>query len=229
MSPRMSSMTVIYWYTILIILGMLSSIPCFFLNTDQNKKKHLIIFLILVLITIVELWGRHKALLGQNNSLIYNVGYILMGLSLKLYFFFYVFKEKKEKRFVLTLLTAYLSWCIINFLFFQPHRIFHHYSFAFGSLIIIGFCFYFFYGIFFKNWYLDRNLLAVSEFWVISFLMFFYSASFLHFISFKFYIEKMNIDLFRQLSFLVKILGNMMYVVMGLAFYAPLLFKEREK
>ncbi len=215
-----------FWYNSLIFLGMLLSIPYFFVGDNRNQKKFLIIFLILLLITIVEIFGKYKQLLGENNTFIYNIGYVLIGLSLKIFFFYLVFQEKKVKRLVLFLMTSFIIWCVINSLFYQTFDVFHHYSLAFGSLMIIALCFFYFYGIFFKNWYLEMNLLAVPEFWIISFLMFFYSASLLYFISFSFLTERMEIELLLKLNFLIQIIGATMYMVMGLAFYAPRLFKE---
>jgi hypothetical protein len=222
-------MEILDWYNGLIIIGMLASIPYFFIEAQQNKKKHLVIFLILVLISLVEVLGKYQQLSSQNNTTIYNVGYVIIGLSLKFYFFSLVFQKKKEKRLVLFLWSAFITWSVINFLFFQSFGVFHHYSLAFGSLNLIGLCFFFFHGIFFKNWYLDKNLLAVPEFWIISLIMFFYSASLLYFFSFSFYYEGMDVTFYKQLNFFVKILGCIMYLVMGLAFYAPYLINKFDR
>ncbi|WP_373520709.1 hypothetical protein [Aquiflexum sp.] len=67
-------MELFYWYNILIILGMFLSIPYFFVGDIENRRKHLVIFLILLFISLVEILGKYKQLLGQNNTLIYNVG-----------------------------------------------------------------------------------------------------------------------------------------------------------
>lgn len=219
-------MLFLFWYNILIILGMLCTIPYFFVENNQQRKKHLVIFLILAVISLVEVLGKHLSLLGQNNTIIYNIGYVLIGLSLKIFFFYLVFIKSKEKAIVLYLIAFFVLWCVLNFLFYQTFGVFHHYSLVFGSLLILGLCFYYFHGIFFKNWYAGKNLIEVPEFWIISFFMFFYSASFLFFISFSFFYEKMEKDLILQLNLLIKILGATMYMVMGLAFYAPLLFKK---
>jgi hypothetical protein len=218
-----------FWYNILITIGMLFSIPYFFIGDKQYKKMHLVIFIILVIISIVEISGKYRQLLSQNNTIIYNVGYIMMGLSLKLYFFSLVFEGKNDKRMATYLLTAFILWVTVNFLFFQPFQVFHHYSLAFGSFIIIGLSLYYFYGIFFKNWYLNKNLLAVPEFWIVSFLMFFYACSFLYFVSFNFFYEQVDIALYIQLNFLIKILGSIMYLILGLAFYAPYIFRKEVK
>jgi hypothetical protein len=220
-------MEAFFWYTNLIFLGMLLSIPYFFMGDISHRKKHLIIFLILILTTVVEILGKYMAVTKQNNSWIYNIGYVIFGLSLIFYFFSLVFQEKKEKRVVFFLWVSFIGWEVTNVLFYQSiFYVFHHYSLAYGSFLIIGLCFYFFHGIFFKNWYLEKNLIEVPEFWVISFLMFFHSASLLYFISFSFYLEYMDRALFLQLSFLNKILGVSLYIVMGLAFYAPLVFRK---
>ena len=209
---------------------MLISIPYFFLDDNQDKKKHLVIFQLLILTVLVELIGKYMGVNKQNNSLIYNVGYVIIGLSLIFYFFSLVFHEKNVKRWVFFLWVLFICWEVINVLYFQSiFNVFHHYTLAFGGSIIIGLCFYYFFGIFYKNWYSEKSLLAVPEFWIISFLMFFYSASLLYFLSFNFFFEKMDIELFIKLNFLIQILGATMYFIMGLAFYAPLIFKGKNE
>lgn len=214
------------WYNVLIILAVLLSIPKFFGSIDQNKKKHVVIFLILALTAIVEWYGQYLRLSGQNNTIVYNIGYVLIGLSLKFYFFSQAFQDKKEKMLVLLLWTTFMVWSFSNFLFFQTLGEFHHYSLAFGSFLLIALCFYFFFRIFFKNKYENQNLLAVPEFWIISFFMFFYACSFFYFISFSFFLDGMDLALVIQLNFLIRVLGCIMYLIMGLAFYAPLVFKS---
>jgi hypothetical protein len=214
------------WYNVLIIIGMLFSILYFFIAEKENQKKHLVIFLVLICTSFVEVRASQLKLLKINNTLVINSGYIIIGISLLFAFFHLVLNKSKIPIF---LWIIYITWIIINSIFFQPiGTTFQNYSWGLASLMIIGLSFYFFYGIFSKNQFEGKSLLSIPEFWIVSFLMFFYACSFLYFISFSFYYERMDITLYRQLNFLIKILGATMYVIMGLAFYAPLVFKEND-
>jgi hypothetical protein len=214
------------WYNLLIIFGMLVSIPYFFFPEREYRKKHLVIFLVLICTSFVEVRAKQLQLLKIPNSLVINTGYIIIGISL-LFVFFYLILDKSKKPLFLWII--YITWIIINSIFFQPiATTFQNYSWGLASLMIIGLSFYFFYSIFSKNQFEGKSLLSIPEFWIVSFLMFFYACSFLYFISFSFYYERMDITLYMQLNFLIKILGATMYVIMGLAFYAPLVFKEND-
>jgi hypothetical protein len=174
----------------------------------------------------VEVRAKQLQLLKIPNSFVINTGYIIIGISL-LFVFFYLVLNKNKKTLLLWII--YILWIIVNSIFFQPiATTFQNYSWGLASLMIIGLSFYFFYSIFSKNQFEGKSLLSIPEFWIISFLMFFYACSFLYFISFSFYYERMEISLYRQLNFLIKILGATMYLIMGLAFYAPLVFKEND-
>jgi len=219
-------MEALHWYNILIIIGMLASIPYFFLAERESTKKHLVIFLILLCTSITEVRAKQLQLLKINNTFVVNTGYIIIGISLLFLFFHLIQKSKKP----LYLWIIYMGWIIINSIYFQTiTTTFQNYSWALASLLIIGMCLYFFYSIFSKNQFENKNLISVSEFWIVSFLMFFYASSFLYFISFTFYYDKMDIELYMQLNFLIKIIGCIMYLVMGLAFYAPYIFRKEVK
>ncbi|WP_194975727.1 hypothetical protein [Aquiflexum lacus] len=217
-------MEAITWYNGLIAIGMLVSIPYFFLSEKEYQKKHLLIFLILVCTSVVEVRARQLQLLKINNTLVVNTGYIIIGISLLFLFFYLTLNQSKKP---LYFWIIYMGWIIINSIFFQPiATTFQNYSWALGSLLIIGMCLYFFFGLFSKSQFENKNLISIPEFWIVSFLMFFYASSFLYFISFTFYEERMDMALYLQLNFLIKIMGSVMYLVMGLAFYAPHIFRS---
>lgn len=217
----------IYWYNGLIILGMLLSIPCFFFGNKAYQTKHLIIFLHLLVISISEVKARQLFDQELNNSLINNIGYLAIGISL-IFIFFYFSLDKNK--YILFLWAGYLMWMLINSIFFQPiNTTFQNHTWALSSLMIIGFSFYFFYSILVNNKYEEQNLLSIPDFWIVMFLLFFSACSFLYFASLSFYYAEMDRQLRSQLNLILKILGTSMYLVMGLAFYAPLVFKSEPK
>lgn len=218
-------MGVLFWYNILIIAGMLVSIPYFFFAQKEYRKKHLIIFLVLLGTSITEVMTRDLQLSKINNSLVINIGYITISISLLFVFFYFILNQNKL---IIFLSGFYITWIIINSIFFQPiASTFQNYSWALSSFIIIGMCFYYFYEVLTKDKYLNQSLISIPDFWIVSFVLFFYSCSFLYFVSFNFFYDKIDITFYRQLNFLIKILGSSMYMVMGLAFYAPLVFKNK--
>jgi len=220
-------MDALTWYHVLIIIGMLASIPYFYLAKRENRKKHLVIFLILLSTSFTEVRAKQLQLLKINNSFVVNTGYIIIGISLLFLFFYLILNESKKP---LYLWIVFIGWIIINSVYFQPiTTTFQNYSWALGSLFIMGMSLYFFYGIFSNNRFEDKNLLSIPEFWIVSFLMFFYACSFLYFVSFNFFYEKVDIALYIQLNFLIKILGSILYLILGLAFYAPYIFRKEAK
>lgn len=217
----------IYWYNGLIILGMLLSIPYFFIASKENRIIHTIVFVKLLVISATEFRSKQLASMGINNYFIANTGYLLIGISLIFLYFYFLIDRNK---YILILWVIYLFFILMNSLYSQPITTsFQNYTWALSSLMIIGISLYFFYSIFSNNRFENKNLISIPSFWIVSFLMFFYACSFLYFLSFNFSFDSMGMQLFSQLNFLIKILGAAMYLVMGLAFYAPLFFKSDVK
>ncbi len=220
-------MSPITWYNRLIILGMLISIFYFFIASKENRIIHTIVFVKLLVISATEVKLKQLATMGINNYFIANIGYLLIGISLIFLYFYFLIDRNK---YILMLWVIYLFFILINSHYFQPiATTFQNYTWALSSIMIIGMSLYFFYSIFSNNRFEDKNLTSIPSFWIVSFLMFFYACSFLYFLSFNFSFDRMGMQLFSQLNFLIKILGAAMYLVMGLAFYAPLVFKSDVK
>ena len=112
-------------------------------------------------------------------------------------------------------------------LFFQSiHLAFHNYSYAIGSLILIILAINFFLDIFNLNKYEDKNLLAIPYFWIVTVILFFYSATFFYFTPLRLLYE-IELSLIKPVNLIIRFLAGLMYVVLGLAFYAPFVFKEK--
>jgi hypothetical protein len=217
----------INWYIGLIGLGMLLSIPNFLNINKSYKKGHLIVFCILLLAFSLEIAGYYMSNNGIPNVIYYNLFFVHLETYLILYLFSIVFDSKKTTRWLIAAgLALFLSGIIIS-LFFQTINLFQTYSYALASIFIIFISIYFYYTIIFQNKYQDIQLVNLPYFWIISFVFFFYSASFLFFISTNIWL-KLDIQLYYSLSLMNQILAGMMYLIMGLAFYVSFLFKGRE-
>ncbi|WP_194776008.1 hypothetical protein [Pararhodonellum marinum] len=214
------------WYNITIVLGMLLSIPLFFLELGQYRKQHRIIFSILLLISVVELTGKYFGIRGINNLWIYNIGFVYLETLLILFFFKVVLEESKTQKWIFAGMVLFALWGLINFFFLKNKESFHTDSYTTGSMLIICCCIYFFFCIIYKNWYLDQNLLTLPVFWVTTFIFFFYSSSFLYFVSMGLQLDQMDYRLWDQLNFILKIFGVIMYLVFGMAYYLPVFGKS---
>src|SRR5690606_41919728 len=98
------------------------------------------------------------------------------------YSFYLITKTKKPKNPLHYLIIFFIAFGIINTLFFQPiHLVFHNYSYAVGSLALIILAIKFFLDVFNLNQYEDQNLLSIPYFWIVTVILFFYSATFFYF------------------------------------------------
>lgn len=213
-------------YLGLIWLGMMVSIPYFFISNNRFKKQHRLIFIILSAVAVLESYGTYTSLNGINNVWAFNIVFVYLETLLFFYFFALVFNDPKFSKNIIFLASLFLIWGIINTLWIQSFDLLQTYSFILGSILIIGCCIYFFYRIFEGDLYQDQNLFSLPSFWIATFVLFFYACSFLFFASFRL-VDERNFELLGKIYTLIKALGVLMYLVMGMAFYAPLVFHNK--
>jgi len=219
-------MAFFYWYILMILTGLLLSIPCFFLDLKSYKKGHRIIFSILVLVLLVELSGSYLGRQGITNHWVYNIGFVYGETILILIYLSVVLNNPKSKVFLRFTALLFGAFAALNTLFFNPIHQFHNFSLTIGSILIIFGCFYFFYSIMTQDTYLDVKLWQVPDFWVVSLFLLFYSASMLYF-TFLFNVIELEKALWKLLTFVLKLTAGTMYLVIGLAYYIPYFEKKK--
>ncbi|MCR9016902.1 hypothetical protein [Aquiflexum gelatinilyticum] len=183
------------------------------------------VFFILALVSIVEFSGAFLARQGIRNHWVYNIGFAYGETILILIYLSLVLNGQKSK--VILNFTALLFgiFGILNSLFFTPIDNFHNYSLTIGSILIIFGCFYFFFAVMTEDTYWDEKLWQVPDFWCVSFFLLFYSASMLFF-TFLYNIIEMEDAMWKQLNFVLKVIGGTMYLVFGLVYYIPAFSKK---
>lgn len=211
-----------------IWLGMLVSIPTFFISDNPYKKQHRCSFIILAAIAVLESFGTYTSSNGINNVWAFNIVFVYVETLLFLYFFTLVFNDPKFFKIIILLSAVFLLWGIVNTLWIQTFDLLQTYSFILGSSLIIGCSIYFFYQIFHGNLFQNQNLLSMPSFWIVTFMLFFYACSFLFFASARM-MDDGNFGLLIKIYNMIKILGVLMYLVMGMAFYAPYIFGKEVK
>lgn len=204
---------------------MLISIPTFFLKGRKNKKPHLIIFLILVIISFLETIGVYYSNIGKPNVIFYNIFWVYIETVLILLFFIFANYDKKANKLIYLAIVSFLIFGTVKSFFFTSLYSFHSDSYLIGSFLIILTCLNYFFGIIKRNWFWENELIYVPSFWITTLILFFYSCSFIYFASFHL-ITIDNMEKMLTINHLINIISGMMYLTFGVAFYFPLLQKK---
>jgi len=189
------------------------------------KNTHYLILSILFIVTLLETYGTYSAKRGIPNLIVYNIFFVYVETIMILFYFLIIAEVKKMKIFILITILLFSTWFLINALLFQ--NLFTHFqtnSYILGGLLIIWFCGRFFYEIFSFQKYPNGNLLAIPHFWIVTGIFFFYSVSFMHFISLQ--IPDIDRDFLRSIAPIVQFTSVLMYFLMGLSFHFPKIFKN---
>jgi len=213
------------YYNISIIVSLIIGILYFFKKNRPYKNTHYLILSILFLVTILESYGTYSANKNIHNIYYYNIFFVFVETNLILFYFLLISEIKKVRMILITSMIMFSSWYLINTLFFQDlvtH--FQTNSYLLGAILIIVFSGRFFYEIFSFQKYPEGNLLAIPHFWIITGIFFFYSVSFMRFISLQ--IPDIDIDFLRSLTPIVYFSSILMYLLMGLSFHFPKVFKN---
>lgn len=213
------------FYQYFIFLATLICSVHFF--RTRPVQEHALIFVFVLVGLIVESLGRYLGTQGINNSLLYNVFFVHVQTVIALWYIMITCESSKISTFLRGLMVIIPIFFFINSYTLQnPREVFQTYSFQLSSFSIILGTLIYFYRINFKNLQEEKNLLALPSFWVNTFLLFFYTASFLYFSSI-FFLYTMDVILVRQLNFILRLLGILMYLGLALSFFSPLLEKKK--
>ena len=214
----------INWYSGLILMGLLLSIPLFFIK-HRYQKQHQIIFIILFVVTLVEIYGTYTMNRSINNTLAYNLVFVYLETYLIFWLFNDIFNSKKAKNILKIGAIVFTIWGLVNTFFIQDFLTFHTNSYTLGSFIIISSSIYYFVSIFLDEDKNEKQLVVNPLFWIVTFIFFFYSATFLYFLSYKL-ILNMDRTFARTLVHLNQVLAVILYIGMGTEFYLPFFFSK---
>lgn len=216
-------------YIFFIFLSFVFSLLYFLVEQKNSsyKETHILLTALLALALFIEVIGELTARKSYNNSLVYNVLFVYGETCMFLYFYYLISDSQKIKKRIKVFAGLFLLFGIVCSVFFQPiHLEFHNYSFALGSMTLIVLAINFYFDVFNFNQYEEKNLLSVPYFWIVTVILFFYSATFFYFTPVRLLYD-MEKALIAPLAIIIRFLAGLMYIVIGLAFYAPLLFREK--
>jgi hypothetical protein len=213
------------YYNLVILISLIISIIYLFKKNRNYKNTHYLILSIILLVTLLEAYATYLANSGIYNTYYYNIFFVFIETNLILLYFLLLSDSKKNKMIAFLAIALFSTWYFINAMFFQ--NLVTHFqtnSYLLGGLLIIIFCGRVFYEIFTLKIFSEGNLLSIPHFWIITGIFFFYAVSFMHFISIQ--IPGIDSLFLRSISPIVRIMSCFMYLLMGLSFHFPLIFKD---
>ncbi|MFC0262508.1 hypothetical protein [Fontibacter flavus] len=215
------------FYHLAIAIGFLVSL---ILLKDKKGKEliaHKVIAFTLFLVLIMELAGSYTASKSINNSLLYNIGWVYIESFLLIYYFNLLEFNEKFKRSIFYISLGLLALGLINSLFFQSlTQVFQFYSFLPFALLIIVLAVRFLTNLMNLRVYADYNLVLLPHFWICWAILLFYIEAILLFGAYQFR-PVLVLDNVHLLFTINKLVAGLMYLVFGLAFMLPWIYKKK--
>ena len=161
-------------YIYFVVISFLASLSVYF--TSKNDYFYLKLFPPFLLATIiVESLSTYLASIGKSNLFIYNF-FTVFEFCFYLWVISLIISNKQVKKITKGTALLYMLIAVINIIFIQKMKAFHSVTYAFGCLLIVAFCIYYFFELFklSKSVKLKNN----PAFWICSGLLFFYCCGF---------------------------------------------------
>lgn len=218
-------------FHICLLAGLISSAVYFWFNRSNSEYRriHKIVFAILLVTFLSE--GLWNYLGGSSNDtfLLYNLLFVYLRVgAMMILFYFLPFSCAIQDK-VLLSLGVFLGIGLANSLLFQPiSEMIQSYTQLFGNGLVLFFSLIFFKDIIRQSRFKDINLLSLPYFWIATVALFSYGESFIfYFFSSLFFPSQLNNLGFIKLF--VQFFAGLMFLIFGLAFYAPRFFAKNAR
>lgn len=201
-------------YVYFICLGFLSSLTVY-TRWTANRPAYLKLFPPFLFATLViETLGSYLSAIKVPNLALYN---FFTVFEFCFYLWVISLVITGSRMITITRITAvfYLVIAVVNIIFIQKMKQFHTMSYAFGCLLIVAFCIYYFYELF--KFPKAVKLVNNPAFWICSGLLFFYCCSFPMFGLFNF-MSQMTPLIVRNFYSIITILNIFLYSLFTIAF-----------
>jgi hypothetical protein len=161
-------------YIYFIAISFMASLSVYF--TSKNSPFYLKLFPPFLLATLIaELLGSYLSSVSRNNLSLYNF-FTVFEFCFYLGIISLIISHQQMKKIIRVVLLVYALTSTVNIIFIQKMKAFHTVTYAFGCLLIVIFCIYYFFELFKhpKSVKLKNN----PAFWICSGLLFFYCCGF---------------------------------------------------
>ncbi|WP_114751180.1 hypothetical protein [Pleomorphovibrio marinus] len=215
-------------FHICLLLGLLFSAFYFFSysHSSTHAKTHWVVFMVILFTFIFEVVWNFSVAHGVESILLYNSLFVYGKVILILFLFYNLPFSCGLERKVLLAIFLLLFFGLINSFFFQPLSLkIQTYSYLFGNLLVLFFSVFFFKDILRQSKFKHVNLLSLPFFWIATFALFSTGESIIY-TAFSSLFFPMQMTKLGFVQLFVHFFSGLMYLVFGLAFYAPIFFRK---
>ena len=208
-------------YVYFIFISFLASLSVYLPSTISYR--YLKLFPPFLLATIlIESIGSYIGSLRKSNLTLYNF-FTVFEFCFYMYVVSLIITSKKMKKTIMVVIMLYTLISVINIIFIQEMRKFHTVTYAFGCLLIVATCVYYFFELFKlpKSPKLKNN----PAFWICSGILFFYCCSFPLF-GLSNFLSDISKLIIKNIYKIVTILNIFLYTLFTIAFLCRLKIRK---
>jgi hypothetical protein len=198
--------------TYFLIFGIVAGSTVYFRHPVPLYLRLFPVYLLMsIMVEVVALWMVPK--FGGNLAL-YNF-YNLFSFCFLLFVLREIITSRTFKKVIVFSIGFFLAFALYNLFFWQKLEAWNSMSYAIGSLLIVTFCFYYFFELFKKA--VSTKLTREPPFWIVCGLLFFYCCSFpiLGLNNFLRYVPEV---LLRSMGSIIMVLNILLYLLFAIAF-----------
>ena len=216
------------FYSIALLLGILFATLYLVLGfnpKEYRKINFLVLFILFTELVSVAIWTNSNASVGEN-SFLFNLLYIYIRPTVMLLLFSQLPFSCHLQKTVLPAVGGFLVFGLLISLYFQPiNESLQSYSYLLGHALVLSYSVIFFKDILKQSKFRDVNLLSLPYFWMASLILFSYGERYIFFILTHYYPSIGNYGV-GHVFIWVQFLAGIMYLSLGLSFFAPRVFNK---
>ncbi|AKP50857.1 hypothetical protein [Cyclobacterium amurskyense] len=216
------------FYSIALLLGILFATLYLLLGfhpKEYRKINFLVLFILFTELLSVFIWTKSEANLVQD-SYLFNLLYVYIRPTAMLLLFSQLPFSCQLQKTVLPAISGFLIIGLLNSLYLQPiNESLQSYTYLLGHGLVLSYSVIFFKDILKQSKFRDVNLLSLPYFWMASLILFSYGERYIFFILTYYYPSIGNYGV-GHVFLWVQFLAGIMYLSLGLSFFAPRFFNR---
>ncbi|MEX0882205.1 MAG: hypothetical protein WDZ72_01905 [Cyclobacteriaceae bacterium] len=195
-------------------------------KTSEYKRINVVVFLVLMASLLTEYLWEYTRLEGRYSYLWYNLLYVYLKPILMLLLFTQLpFSCGLEKK-VLPTLVIFMAIGVFISLYLQSiFADIQSYTYLIGHGLVLFYSIIFFKDILTHRQYREINLLSLPYFWIAALVLFSFGEEYIFFILTYYFPSLGSINMGHVFQW-VRFFSAVMYLSMGMSFYAPFVFRK---